>query len=395
MVSVLRTLQAEWNALVPQAQALGIRRVRHLNDPLETIANRRAKLDWLRTEIATRSGLQALTAQAQDTTSPTPVHPAVDLSVFTFGVELELMMPVGFSRETLALRLQQDAGIVCRAEGYNHNTGPSWKLVQDGSLGDYTRGAELVSPVLRGDDGLDQLRRACLVLKAVGCKVTQKCGLHVHVGARSWGVQAFRNLSSFYYRAQVQIDRFMAPSRRARANMFCNPVEYRAQLAAAAQDVAAVARACGQSPGSDTVRGSGRYRKLNLQSYWQHGTVEFRHHQGTVEAEKALAWVKFCLHVAAAAQSGSAEGALYGTLAEVFDAINLSDDLRAFFQGRADYFASVSDRTTNEDSPSRRRGLPPARPSRPAPQVGLPAAAGDDNFTQAAAALRERAYRRT
>lgn len=75
MVSVLRTLQAEWNELVPQARALGIPRVRTLNAPLETIEYRRTKLEWLRSMLGTSS--------------------MADLSSLTFGVEIEFVFPRG------------------------------------------------------------------------------------------------------------------------------------------------------------------------------------------------------------------------------------------------------------------------------------------------------------
>jgi hypothetical protein len=35
-----------------------------------------------------------------------------------------------------------------------------------------------------------------------------------------------------------------------------------------------------------------RYRKLNIESYVTHGTVEFRQHQGTTNAAKIINWIK-------------------------------------------------------------------------------------------------------
>jgi hypothetical protein len=37
-----------------------------------------------------------------------------------------------------------------------------------------------------------------------------------------------------------------------------------------------------------------RYQKLNLESLERHGTIEFRQHSGTVDAEKAVNWVRLC-----------------------------------------------------------------------------------------------------
>jgi hypothetical protein len=38
-----------------------------------------------------------------------------------------------------------------------------------------------------------------------------------------------------------------------------------------------------------------RYARVNLEAWRRHRTIEFRQHGGTVEAEKALAWIRFGL----------------------------------------------------------------------------------------------------
>jgi len=348
MVSILRTLQSDWNALVPAATALGIRRVRVLGNgnpdmsrwPLETIEYRRNKLDWLRGEIARLGGA---TQRAQSTTSLTPVQEQ-DLSVLTFGVELELLMPRGINHATLASRIDAHTGIPCYSEGYNHNNVPHWKVVTDGSLGDYSRGAEVVSPVLRGAHGFDQLNRICQALKAIGCTVTKKCGLHVHVGAQGWSVDTVKNLVALYHSAEGTIDAFMAPSRRGSqgGNGFCGSIRLRPQMLRDATTWDTVAQAIGQTPGRHNARGGGRYCKLNLQSYWQHGTVEFRHHQGTVEADKAVNWVKTCLRMALAAQDGVHAAASHE---EFFAVIKSPSAEAAFFASRRDFFITQATRT--------------------------------------------------
>lgn len=347
MVSVLRTLQAEWNELVPTATALGIRRVRTLNLPLETIEYRRTKLEWLRGEIAR---LSTMRAPAIATTFLTPVIEQ-DLSALTFGVELELLMPVGMNHMRLAMAINT-AGIVCQSEGYNHNTGAHWKVVTDGSLGDYTRGAEIVSPVLRGEDGFRQLQKVCDVAKQAGCKISQKCGLHVHVGARELEIGTVKNLVRLYAGAEGTIDSFMAPSRRGpqAGRGFCKSLRVNARLLDRASTMDDIARAIGQSAGRHDARNLGRYCKLNLQSFWQHGTVEFRHHQGTVEAEKALNWVKVCLRMVLAARGGADSTTDF---AHFFETIRSPETERAFFQGRRDFFTGQV--TRNEQRVARAR----------------------------------------
>lgn len=313
MVSVLRTLQAQWNELVPTAQARGIPRVRLLNAPLETIEYRRQKLEWLRAQLGT----------------------AGDLDALSFGVELEFILGSAVSEHSLAELLTQ-AGVPCRSESYNHTLRDTWKIVWDGSLG-HPRGRELVSPPLRGEQGFEQIRKACAVLKSKNCKVSVRCGLHVHIGAQTESVDFFRNLVKLYASAERSIDTFMAPSRRGPSggNGYCRSLTVNNERLDAAQTVDDVARALGQRPGREHVRSSGRYCKLNLQSFWQHGTVEFRHHQGTVEAQKVENWVRLCLRMALASRTSSKTAA---TVQELMEAVEAAQAERDYFNGRVRFF---------------------------------------------------------
>lgn len=333
----LRSVQLEWNALVPQAQARGLRGVREvrIGQLREPIARRLDRLEWLRRELNITTSLS------------TPVAPTAAQSPgFTFGVELELIMPAGMTREQLATRVR-DAGVPCIAEFYNHSVRTNWKIVTDGSLGDMIHGAEVVSPILSGDDGFAQLRKVCDALTAAGCRVSKSCGLHVHVGARSENLQFFRTLVKMYAAAEQAIDSFLAPSRRGSANTYCMPVRLQGDVANA-RTIEGIANCIGQTSQNGTSRrgrrtgivgrGTGRYCKLNLQSYWQHGTVEFRQHQGTVDAAKTENWVRFCLRMAVAARAGAAPAT---TLEALLSTIGATESEAAYITARARMFNRV------------------------------------------------------
>lgn len=71
----------------------------------------------------------------------------------------------------------------------------------------------------------------------------------------------------------------MPPSRRGNANTYCKSM-------------------VGLRPRGTNVREmvasiSDRYRKVNLQAYVKHGTVEFRHHSGSCNPTKVMNWVRF------------------------------------------------------------------------------------------------------
>jgi hypothetical protein len=232
-----------------------------------------------------------------------------NLSQYTFGVEFEILLPQNMDSYRLAQRLSE-AGVQIQVERYNHTVSGNWKIVTDGSL-DSTRGREVVSPILQGEDGIEAVRKVCKLLDEVHCTISKKCGFHVHVGARHQPVSFFQNLLRFYARYEDVIDTLVAPSRRANVNNYCRSTKHamsnedRAQRIANAQTVLDLAidysgyRSTYRTPSSSDVN---RFMKVNLHAFWRHGTVEFRQHQGTVSANKAESWVKLCLRMVAAAE---------------------------------------------------------------------------------------------
>jgi hypothetical protein len=112
---------------------------------------------------------------------------SVSIDDLTFGAEFEVIMPRADGRNgdrgrrALAEHLGAN-GIEAEAEAYNHRLRPHWKITTDASIG-YDN-AEIVSPILRGDDGLEQVKKLCRLIDDWGCRVNRGCGHHVHVGVR-------------------------------------------------------------------------------------------------------------------------------------------------------------------------------------------------------------------
>ena len=216
----------------------------------------------------------------------------VSINDLTFGVELEVIMPRNNDsdpgRTALAEALTA-AGAQARSESYNHTTRPYWKLTTDGSIG-YIN-SEVVSPILLGEDGFHQLKIAVDAIDTFGCRVNRTTGLHVHVGARErFGQQVgfFKELVRTYAKFESTLDSLVAPSRRATNNTYCGPVRWHERIEAAT-NINELRRAYGGN----------RFVKLNLEAFTAHGTVEFRQHQGTTNAQKVENWVKLCLRLVA------------------------------------------------------------------------------------------------
>ncbi len=194
-----------------------------------------------------------------------------------FGVEIEAY---NVTRSALVSALRE-AGIDVVAEGYNHTTRNHWKVVSDGSLSG-TDTFEIVSPVLQGQAGLDQLQTVCRVLKQKNAYINKSCGLHIHFDAEQIGLAQTKNLLINYNRYEAIIDSFMPNSRRGSNNYYCKGLARAIATVEAGTSIEQIAN-----------RINDRYFKVNLQAYLRHKTIEFRQHSGTIEFEKIATWVLF------------------------------------------------------------------------------------------------------
>lgn len=203
---------------------------------------------------------------------------------FTFGCEFELISPI--SMYELKDRLN--------SAGFN-----GWRVVHDGSVHGRSgfTGMEVVSPVLKGVEGLQTVRGLANKLEALGCKVNRTCGFHVHVGARTMSGTQLRKIAIAFINAEQHFDA-LVPAMRLN-NQYCQSNAGRvtlndAQRLQGASAVSTIAT-CVNGGSSPQRYNSFRYHKLNFQSFLQHGTIEFRQHGGTVQGEKAVNWIRLIL----------------------------------------------------------------------------------------------------
>ncbi len=204
----------------------------------------------------------------------------------SFGVEFEAY---GVTQQKLKTELER-LGIAVEIEGYNHTTREHWKIVSDASLSG-SNTFELVSPVLHGEAGLEQVAKVCKALKKCNALINKSCGMHIHFGANDFNLTQWKNLYKNYLNYEGVIDSFMPMSRRGNENQYCRSLmhHFRSERDA----FAAIDSANNVKQISQKVSGSSRYFKINAESFFRHGTVEFRQHAGTIEIDKVLNWVKF------------------------------------------------------------------------------------------------------
>lgn len=201
----------------------------------------------------------------------------------TFGVELEIKALT----ESQAAQALRDAGIMAEATGYTHRRSHAWKVLYDGSLTGTS--CEVVSPVLSGEDGIEQVRKVAKALARGGARVDRQCGLHVHVGAADLTGAEAVSIVTRYARFESTIDTFMPPSRRGNSNQYCQSMSYYIRGLTGGRSFRTVREVASAMYGE-------RYTKVNTQAFNRHQTIEFRQHSGTCNADKIENWIRFVLH---------------------------------------------------------------------------------------------------
>jgi len=206
-----------------------------------------------------------------------------DLNTLTFGIEIECTIPDASMREQGWTIGQYHVG----ADIAGH---PGWKTMHDGSIqARYPNvGVEVVSPILRGLDGLQQIETMVAKLMAMGAHVNRSTGFHVHVG---WGgnVEQLRRLICFVAFHEKAL--FASTGTRSREhNQFCSSIKARYQQLQALTSESEILYA-----------GISRYHVLNLRNLNNANTgkrtVEFRVFAGTLNIVKMLSYVQLCLGI--------------------------------------------------------------------------------------------------
>lgn len=223
-----------------------------------------------------------------------------------FGIELEF---IGNGLE-VAARVNA-AGEACNVERYNHTTRPQWKIVPDASVaGSVLAGGELVSPILEGEEGI---RRAVVAARAAYgeglARVDRRCGFHAHFDVSDFTLHQFKNLAKLWLKYEDVMEALVSPSRRGdsyycRSNLSAFRLISDVDVSIADEkarridaDRKAIARGFARINACRTLEEIAglfgtRYRKLNFDAFFRHRTVEFRLHQGTLNAEKVEMWLR-------------------------------------------------------------------------------------------------------
>ncbi len=208
-----------------------------------------------------------------------------------YGVEFEFKISQS-SGSVVASALSRETGIPVIFRGYTHSVTEEWKLVTDASV---SGGFELVSPVLFGADGLEQIKKLLAALRTVGARVDKSCGFHVHHSAADLDVDDVMSLLVFNITFDKVLDGFHPVSRRNNQFCYCEDDRPNRELASNMKSTKLeyLKRELFDRSFGLNVNRVRRYRKLNILPFSTYGTVEFRQHAGTLNFEKAENWIIF------------------------------------------------------------------------------------------------------
>jgi len=201
----------------------------------------------------------------------------MNVSEITFGVEIECYVPITSAIQPGGYH----SGLPCSL----FPTG--WTVQHDGSLQTRRRGyraVEVVSPILKGIDGLHQIKAVLAVLNSetINASVNDRCGFHVHVGVGS-DLELVRKLTFLVANHEKAIYATTGTKNRERGT-------YSAPIAARQQGYRF-------EQGTLGTAAADRYRSLNLQNLVTRSkpTVEFRAFAGTLNFEKIVGYVRLAV----------------------------------------------------------------------------------------------------
>ena len=209
----------------------------------------------------------------------------MDAKELTFGVEFELIADDS--------TIRQDG---LRIGSYRHGIQvpflpEGWTAEADASIDNHNGGhrCEIVSPVLRGEEGLKQVAEVLRILEQKNFRLNATCATHVHIGwHRDWPSEALARLVTIVAYVEKGLYAITGTKSRERGR-YCGGV-----------------RKYGNDKAAKPNLDRDRYHALNLTNLARgtRDTVEFRTFSGTKNVTKGVGWIQVCLGLVERALNG-------------------------------------------------------------------------------------------
>ncbi len=158
-----------------------------------------------------------------------------------------------------------------------------FSAIRDGSI----TGQEFVSPILQGDSGADAIRELC----DLGPTTDGKCGFHLHLDATDLSWSHLLQIGRGYTLIQPILWAMMPKNRRANPTCLLIQTPYFAINTRTQILGALYAKEGDIRRAKHRKRVEKRYEFFNAHSYFYHGTIEIRLHQGTFVYDDIINWI--------------------------------------------------------------------------------------------------------
>lgn len=229
----------------------------------------------------------AVVDERKPTNSPALVTPEkgdMITSMRPFGVEIECQYPDRSSVDKMMRNFS------------------SMGFSGDGSVAG--KGVEFQSPILAGKVGEEYIAKFCKGLNALGFKVDNTCGLHIHLSCEDIVGHGYRlgTVWAFYHAFDDVILSFLPESRR--NNSYCLPLSEMYSMNAVMEAAHSnseleylwykIPRVRGGSSRIEDAKREKKHRTrycgINLHTLISEKHIEIRYHSGTINAKKILNW---------------------------------------------------------------------------------------------------------
>lgn len=245
-----------------------------------------------------------------------PSRGKLKMKNLTFGIEIEL---TGLTREKAAKTVAAYFQTEARHTGGSYDAWEvkdleqrTWKVVNDSSLNaqrkegrnkisaDSTYRAEVVSPICKYED-IETLQGIVRELRKAGAFENESCGIHIHIGKEQFTARTLRNLVNIMASKEDLIYRALMVDHR-RQSSYCKKVDedFLERLnKRKPETLTEFADIWYRDYCDDRNRHyhRSRYHGLNLHSFFNGNTVEFRIFNSTTHAGRIKAYIQFCLAI--------------------------------------------------------------------------------------------------
>jgi hypothetical protein len=143
------------------------------------------------------------------------------------------------------------------------------------------RGKEFDSVKMNGDEGLDAIRRICNFADEHEWRVDHRCGLHLHIDMTSFSARQLRAIAYAYNRTATIWESLVDEARSDTGWCdFASLSDHRIQ------------RLKNKEQWRQMSHDVEHYRWLNWCAYTEHGSLELRFHEGAIDGDTIVNWVK-------------------------------------------------------------------------------------------------------